>query len=430
MQPSNDDDLLQETEMSQPGPYISLTYPEFRLFLGIRLFVTFAYQVQAVIIGWHMYLLTHNTFALGLIGLAEALPAMTTALFAGHFADNSNKKRMIMKVIAGMFISSSVLLLFTNPLVSMKVSLSIQIVILYFMIFCNGICRGFYSPTAFSLVGTLVPRKHYANSTTWNSSAFQVSTVLGPAIGGLVLGYFGITAAFFLVIISQALAMFFLTFIKNRPVVMTDLEHKLPIIESLRQGISFVFSNKMMLGALSLDLFSVFFGGAIALLPVYATDILHSGAMGLGYLRSAPAAGSLLAMLLMLYKSPVNNAWRNLLLGVCGFGLATILFAISKNFMLSMTALFLTGAFDSISVIIRSTILQILTPDNMRGRVSAVNSMFISSSNEIGGFESGTAARIMGTVYSVVFGGGMVLVVAGLTYFRTRDLLKVKLLKL
>lgn len=411
------------------SPYVSLTFPEFRSYIGIRLSITFAYQIQAVIIGWHMYLLTHNTFTLGLIGLAEALPAMSIALFAGHFADHSDKKKMMMKVMAGMFVSSFVLLLFTNPGISQKVSLSWQIGVLFTMIFCNGMCRGFYSPAAFSLLGTLVPRTYYANSSTWNSSAYQVSTVLGPACGGLVLGFFGITAAFGMVVISQLMAMVFLSRIANRPPVKVPAGERIPILESLAQGIRFVFSSKMMVGALSLDLFSVFFGGAIALLPVYASDILHVGAMGLGYLRAAPAVGSLIAMVAMLYRTPVNKAWKNLLLGVTGFGLATLLFAVSTNFYLSLFALFLTGTFDSISVIVRSTILQVLTPDHMRGRVSAVNTMFISSSNEIGGFESGTAARLIGTVPSVVFGGLMVLVISATTFLTTRDLLKRRLVR-
>lgn len=409
------------------SPYISLTFPEFRAYIGIRLTITFAYQVQGLIIGWHIYQLTHNTFTLGLIGLAEALPAMSTALFAGHFADHSDKKKMMMKVIACMFLSSFVLLLFTNPGLSQQFSLFWQVGVMFAMIVCNGVCRGFYSPAAFSLLGSLVPRKYYANSSTWNSSSFQVSTILGPAIGGLVLGFFGITAAFGMVVTGQLLAMIFLSRIANRPPLPIPAGENLSIFDSLGQGIRFVFSNKMMLGALSLDLFSVFFGGAIALLPVYATDILHVGATGLGYLRSAPALGSLLTMGLMLRRSPVNKAWRNLLLGVTGFGLATILFALSHNFILSLFALFLTGAFDSISVIIRSTILQMLTPDNMRGRVSAVNTMFISSSNEIGGFESGTAARLIGTIPSVVFGGMMVLGISGITWLKTKDLLSVKL---
>ena len=410
-------------------PFVSLKFPEFRSYIGIRLAITFAYQIQGLIIGWHMYLLTHNTFTLGLIGLAEALPAISTALFAGHLADHSDKKKMMLIVISGMFISSSTLLYFTQPHISMSVSLSWQVGIMFAMIVCNGICRGFYSPAAFSLLGSLVPRKYYANSSTWNSSAFQVSTVLGPAIGGLVLGFFGITAAFMLVICSQLIAMLFLSTIANRPPNPLPNSEELSIFNSLGEGIKFVFSNKMMLGALSLDLFSVFFGGAIALLPVYATDILHVGATGLGCLRSAPAAGSLITMGLMLYRTPIGKAWRNLLLGVTGFGLATILFALSTNFFLSLFALFLTGAFDSISVIIRSTILQVLTPDNMRGRVSAVNTMFISSSNEIGGFESGTAARLVGTVPSVVFGGAMVLLISGLTFLNSKELLKNNLVK-
>ncbi len=414
-----------ETDLmpDKADPYSALKFPEFRSFLGMRMCITFAVQMQAVVVGWHIYQLTHDALSLGLIGLTEALPALSIALIAGHIADNTDRKRMLFFIILGQVISSIILLIATNPTLSGHYSVFLQVTVLYIMIFFNGIFRGFYSPTASSMVALMIPRQYYANSTTWNATGFQLSAILGPAAGGLVFGYFGITAAFSVILIANLSAFFFSQNLVSRRI--EQIKKYESILDSLKEGIRFVFSTKMMLSALSLDLFSVFFGGAVALLPIFSQDILHVGPKGLGYLRAAPSVGALLSMLVMAYRSPTDKAWRNLLIAVTGFGLATLLFGISKNFYLSLFALFLVGIFDSISVIIRSTIMQLLTPDELRGRVSAVNTMFIGSSNEIGAFESGLSARLLGgAINSVLFGGGMVILVVTYTYSRTKDLLK------
>ena len=410
--------------MAKTDPYSALRFPEFRAYVGMRFFLTFAYQIQAVIIGWHMYQLTKDPLSLGLIGLTEAIPAITISLYGGYLADKSDKKKLLAWVISAMTICSAVLLLVTSPVMAGYLSKHAIIATIYLMILGIGIARGFFSPTAFSLMAQIVPKEHLTNSSTWNSSSWQIGTIVGPAIGGLLYGFSGVTTCFIAVFIFMMVALLCTLLISNKPAQFISQQ---PIFDSLKEGIHFVFKSRMLLGALSLDLFSVFFGGAVALMPIFANDILKVGPEGLGLLRAAPAVGAVLAMLLMTRFSPMNKPWRNLLLAVTGFGITIICFGLSRNFYLSLVILFFEGAFDSVSVIIRSTILQILTPDEMRGRVAAVNSMFIGSSNEIGAFESGLTARLMGAIPSVLFGGTMTLCVVGFTYLKTKRLVPLSL---
>ena len=405
-------------------PYIALRFPEFRSYLLMRFFLTIGYQIQGVIIGWYIYNLTKDPFSLGLIGLAEAIPAIGIALYGGYVADKSNKKTLLNKVVALILFSSMVIFIVTLPSVSLKLGQTSLITIIYIMIFVNGFARGFYAPTSFSLMAMIIPREHYVNSSTWNSSAWQVASIAGPAVGGLLYGFYGIhhTMAFVLICISLSFVATFL--IKSRPATYVQ---RTSMYQSLSEGLKFVFKTKMLVGALSLDLFSVFFGGAVALIPVVATEILHVGAAEFGILRAAPAVGAVLTMLVMTRFSPMGKPWRNLLFAVTGFGISIICYGLSRNFYLTLFFLFLEGAFDSVSVVIRSTILQLLTPEDMRGRVSAVNSMFIGSSNEIGQFESGLTAKLMRTVPAIVFGGSMTLVVAGVTWLKTKKLVPLTL---
>lgn len=403
-------------------PYIALRYPEFRYYLLMRFFLTIGYQVQGVVIGWYIYSLTKDPFSLGLVGLAEAIPAIGIALYGGYVADKSNKKTLLNKVVALILLSSTVLFIVTLPSVNLGQAMLINII--YLMIFVNGIARGFYAPTAFSLMAMMIPREHYGNSSTWNSSAWQTASIAGPAIGGLLYGYAGIHQTFVFILACLVIAFIATLFIKSRPATYVPTTS---IFQSLSEGLRFVFKTKMLVGALSLDLFSVFFGGAVALIPVIATEVLHVGATEFGFLRAAPAVGAVLTMLLMTRFSPMGKPWRNLLFAVTGFGISIICYGLSTNFYLTLFFLFLEGAFDSVSVIIRSTILQLLTPDDMRGRVSAVNSMFIGSSNEIGQFESGLTAKLMRTVPAIVFGGSMTLLVAGVTWFKTKKLVPMTL---
>lgn len=416
--------MAPEKAILKPDPYSALRFPEFRYYVGMRFFLTFAYQIQAVVIGWHIYQLTKDPLSLGLIGLTEAIPAIGLSLWGGYLADKSDKKKLLFWVIAVMSICSAVLLIGTSDFAAQYLSKKLIIGIMYLMILGIGIARGFFSPTAFSMMAQIVDKEHLPNASTWNSSSWQIGSIVGPAIGGLLYGFSGVTTCFSVVLVFMLVSLFCTSMLKNQPPKYVAEQH---ILESLSEGIKFVFRNRMILGALSLDLFSVFFGGAVALMPIFANDILKVGSEGLGLLRAAPALGAVLTMLLMTRFSPMNKPWRNLLLAVTGFGITIICFGLSRNFYLSLLILFFEGAFDSVSVIIRSTILQILTPDEMRGRVAAVNSMFIGSSNEIGAFESGLTARLMGTIPSVLFGGSMTLLVVGITYLKTKRLVPLNL---
>jgi MFS family permease len=406
-------------------PYIAMRFPEFRSYLAMRFLFTFAYQVQAVVVGWHIYQLTRDPLSLGLIGLAEAIPSITVTLYGGYIADKSDKKQLMTWIILAMLISSAILMLITTPESLKLLGQTAVILIMYLMIFFVGLARGFYSPTAFTLMAQIIPKEHYANSSTWNSGIWQVASIMGPAVGGLLYAFSGITACFTIIVCFMALALVCIVFfVKNYPPHFVPREN---IFESLAVGIKFVFHNRMILGALSLDMFSVFFGGAVALMPVFAHDILKVGSEGLGFMRAAPAAGAVITMFIMAKYPPMNKPWRNLLFAVAGFGLSIICFGLSRSFYLSLLCLFFEGAFDSVSVVIRSTILQILTPEEMRGRVSAVNGMFINSSNEIGAFESGATAKLMGTIPSVLFGGTMTLVIVFFTYLKTKKLVPLSL---
>lgn len=410
--------------IEKPDPYAALRYPEFRSYLGMRFFFTFAYQMQAVIIGFHIYHLTKDPLALGLVGLCEAIPAISIALYGGYVADKSEKRGLLLKVFAGVFLCSLIMLVITTNRMHAYVPVSYIVPIMYLMVFGIGIARGFFSPATFSLMAQIVPKQLYPNSSTWNSSSWQAASILGPATGGLIYGFYGITATYAVILVFIAIALVCIFFLKPHPPTYIPKES---IVKSLTEGVHFVFKNKMMLGAMSLDLFSVFFGGAVALLPVFANDILKVGSEGLGFMRAAASSGAVITMLAMTRFSPMNKPWRNLLIAVTGFGTSIICYGLSKNFYLTLLFLFMEGAFDSISVIIRSTIMQLLTPDEMRGRVSAVNSMFIGSSNEIGAFESGLTAKLMRTVPAVVFGGSMTILVAGITYLKTKGLMKLTL---
>lgn len=401
-------------------PYIALRFPEFRSFLGMRLFLTFAYQIQAVVIGWYVYHLTKDPLSLGMIGLAEAIPAISIALYGGYIADKSEKTLLLKWILGGMFFCSLILFLVTLPSLSSYFTTKNIVWIIYTMIFSIGIARGFLGPAIFSLMALIIPREHYPNSSTWNSTTWQVASIAGPATGGLIYAYTNISVTFFTILIFLVISFGCIFFIKKRP---PQYQPKENIIHSLSEGIRFVFNSKMMLGAMSLDLFSVFFGGAVALIPVVASEVLHVGAEQFGIMRAAPALGAVLTMLFMARHSPMEKPWRNLLFAVTGFGLSIICYGLSTNFYLTLVFLFLEGVFDSVSVVIRSTIMQLLTPDDMRGRVSAVNSMFIGSSNEIGAFESGLTAKLMGTVPAIVFGGSMTLIVVSLTYLKTKRLI-------
>lgn len=417
---------MSESENSSPriDSFAALKYKDFRSYVGMRFCFTFAYQMQAVVIGFYIYHLTKSAFALGLVGLCEAIPAVGIALYGGYIADKSEKRKMLMLIFIGVFISSFVMFLVTIKQAGNYIHVSWVVPIIYLMIFCNGVARAFYGPATFVIYTQSVPKEIYPNASTWSSSSWQIASILGPAAGGLIYGFYGITVTFEVILVFLFISLILIYLLRSYPPVFIPKES---IWKSLSEGIHFVFNNKMMIGAMSLDLFSVFFGGAVALLPVFANEILKVGAEGLGIMRATSSLGAVLTMLAMARFSPMGKPWRNLLIAVTGFGLSIICFGLSRSFYLSLVFLFTEGAFDSISVIIRGTIMQLLTPDHMRGRVSAVNSMFIGSSNEIGAFESGTAARLLGTVPAVIFGGSMTLLIVSITYLKTKKLIPLSL---
>ncbi len=392
-------------------PFAVLKVKEFNFFLINKFFFTLGIQMQSVIVGWQVYDITEDVFALGMIGLAEAIPFIVVSLFSGHVADKFDRKKIILLFTFLMIVSTSVLLYFS---IESKTFIHNFGVIPIFVIVCfTGVFRGFLSAAFPSFMSQIVPRKLYSNAATWNSTFWHVASIVGPAGAGLLIAE-SYETAYIVDIVFIILSFLAFTFIKSKPIPQQLKKESLK--ESLSAGIKFVFKNQLVLGALSLDLFAVLFGGAVAMLPAFADKVLHAGEIELGYLRAAPAVGAVIMALIIAYKPPTKNAGRNLFLSVGAFGVATILFGLSTNFYWALFFLFLTGAFDNVSVVIRHTILQLSTPDEMRGRVSAVNGIFIGSSNEIGAFESGVTARAFGLKPSIVLGGIMtVLVVLGIS---------------
>ena len=409
----------------QKDSFAALRYKDFRSYLGMRFFFTFAYQMQTTVLGFYIYQLTHSKMALAWIGLSEAIPAVGLALYGGYIADKYEKRKMLILIFVGIIFSSLVMFLVTLKQMAPHIHVSWVVPILYAMIFCNGLARAFYGPAIFTVYANSIPREVYPNASTWSSSSWQVASILGPFTGGFIYAFAGgITGNFMVILPFLVITFVLICRLRKYPPVFVPKEG---VWHSLKEGLQFVFETKMMVSAMALDLFSVFFGGVVALLPVYALDILHVGSEGLGVMRMASSLGAALTMLVMVRYSPLNRPWRNLLIAVTGFGLCIIGFGLSRSFILTLVFLFGQGAFDSISVIIRGTLVQLLTPDHMRGRVSAVNSMFIGSSNEIGDFESGAAAQLLGTVPAVLLGGTITMAVVIFTYFKTKNFLPLKL---
>lgn len=413
--------------MKKNDPYAALRYKEFNIFLLLRFAMVFAWSMQFIIIEWQVYSLTKNPLSLGIIGLMEVIPAISMALFAGHIVDQKEKKGLLFKCILGFSVISFGLFLLTWPRVVSDVSTQTILYSIYFLVFLGGLVRAFLGPTIFSLLALIVPKKEYANAATWSSSVWQISSVLGPAVAGFSITWIGVHWSMCFVLACSIFALIALSQIATKPILNPKIGE--PIMDSLKEGVKFVFNNKTILGALSLDMIAVLFGGAVALLPVFAQDILKVGPEGFGVLRAAPAVGSFLILIVSAYIPFNKNAGIKLLSAIFAFGICIIVFGLSSIFWLSVAALFLSGIFDGISVVIRQTILQLKTPDHMRGRVSAVNSIFVGSSNELGAFESGLTAKLMGTVTAVVFGGSMTLLTVFITgvvspTFRKLDLQK------
>lgn len=402
--------------MTKNDPYSSLRYKEFTVFLLLRFAMVFAWSMQFIVIEWVVYSLTKNPLSLGIIGLMEVIPAVGMALFAGHIVDQKEKKAMLLKCILGFSVIS--LGLYTVTLQEFSNQFSSQVVLysIYTLVFLGGLVRAFLGPTIFTLLSLIVPKKEYSNAATWSSSVWQIASVLGPAFAGFSISWIGIQGSMGFIFGCSVLSLLAWSQIGTKPILNPKIGE--PIMDSLKEGVKFVYQNKTVLGALSLDMVAVLFGGAVALLPIFAQDILKVGPEGFGILRAAPAVGAFLTLLITAYVPLNKNAGVKLLTAIFLFGVCMIVFGLSTLFWLSVFALFMSGMVDGISVVIRQTILHLKTPDEMRGRVSAVNSIFVGSSNELGAFESGLTAKLMGTVTAVVFGGSMtILIVLGTAFF-------------
>ena len=391
-------------------PYVSLRHREFRWYIVSLFAMTLGAQMQAVVVGWQVYSITHDPLALGLIGLAEVLPFIAVALPAGYLADRLNRRTV---AVAGL----SVLALCAAALLALTAAPGFLartgVFPIYAVIFASGLARSLLQPARQALSSELVPRAHLQNAVAWRSSSFQIAAVTGPAMGGLLYGFSGPVAAYSIdvaLMLCALTGMITLRYVPGERVRSVD-----SVVTNLLVGLKFVFGQPVILAAMSLDLFSVFLGGAEALLPVFANEVLHVGPQGLGILRAAPAAGAVTMGLFLAHRRPFERAGRSMLLAVCVFALCIIGFGLSTSFWLSLVLLGVSGMADSVSVVIRSTLLQMLTPPDMLGRASAVNSVFVGSSNELGAFESGVAAKLFGAVPAVVLGGVASLVVVGLT---------------
>lgn len=397
----------------------------FRAFLAYRFLMSVATLMQSVIVGWQLYNITKDVLSLGLIGLTEVIPQVCIALFAGHFVDIWDRKRIIFYTTFLLLIGSLILTVYSIP--SLNMQLVYGVVPIFVTIFITGLVRGILMPAHTALLGQLVPRNKLTSASTWSSTVWHIAAVLGPAMGGLIYGFFGIIPAYTLVFLLYLLCAVILLFIKSPGKVPLIEGAAEGIFERIKEGIVYVFHRRVLLNAFALDMFAVLFGGAVAMLPVFASDILKVGPEGLGFLRACPAIGAILMSVILTFRPPVSRSGSQMLISVFGFGVCMIVFAFSKSFILSSLCLFMSGVFDNVSVIIRASILQLYTADEMKGRVAAVNSIFIGSSNELGAFESGVAARFMGLIPSVVFGGVMTLIIVSLTAWSSPTLRRLAL---
>lgn len=395
---------------------------EFTWYVATRIIFISGLRMTPVLLGWRLYDITGSKLSLGILGLSEVIPAIALALPAGVRVDRSNKHRLIRTCMFLYLLIMMGMLVVTAPWFLNETSIKSVEWGIYTMVFATGIIRAYSGPSFNAFMVQLVPSSHLVRAISFNSMCWLVAAVTGPAMAGLLLGYTSITTAFIVVCSLVTIAIFVFGNIKPKPISWQPGNQK--TWESVKEGLRFFFGQKALLGAQSLDMFAVLFGGATALLPVFAKDILKVGPQGLGWLIAATYLGNFVAIAWLTWKPLRRSQGRRLLYCVGCFGVCILVFALSKNFWLSFFALFASGMFDGVSVIIRGTILQLFVPDEMRGRVSAVNSIFINSSNELGQFESGVAAELMGTVPSVIFGGSMTLLVTIVTWIKAPTLRK------
>jgi len=404
------------SDMSGHDPYAVLKLADFRLLLIGRLLGTVGVQIQAIAVGWQIYSITQYPLSLGLIGLAEALPSIGVALYAGHVADVVDRRRIAMICLFALCLSMLAL-----SVASFNVQdKDLLVTLIFTVVALSGFARGFYGPAVFGLVSDIVPRPLLGNASAWNSTGWQASAMAGPILGGWIYVWLKAPATYLVSFVLLSASLLCFAFLKARTELSKD--KVVSVLANIQEGLSFVFSNQIILGAMALDLFAVLFGGAVALLPIFADKVFHMGPEALGMLRAAPSLGAVCTAALLTHRPIARNSGAVLMASVAGFGLCMIAFGLSTNFYLSLGILALSGALDGVSIWVRSTIFQLVTPNDMKGRVSAVNNIFIGSSNEIGEFESGVTAKFMGLIPSVLFGGCMTLLVVLYTAFKAPKL--------
>lgn len=410
--------------ITRSDPFAAIRIKEFKNLLLGRFVFIIALRMMTTLVGWWIYQLTNTAFAIGLVGLSEVIPAVSFALYAGHVIDISEKRWMLLRGVLLYMTAAGTLLFLSTGFTKQHLSNHWIAICIYGVIFCTGIIRSFTGPVFNVILAYIVPRNLLQNATTWNQGTWLSASVSGHALGGLLIAYFGITGALTAIVTAILVAFILLSRIKRKPPLNERGEQR--TWESVKQGLRFVFKTKELLGAITLDLFAVLFGGAVAMVPVYARTILHVNAIGYGWLNAASDIGSICIVILLTISPLRKKQGRTLMMAVAGFGICIIVFGLSKIYFISFLALMTSGMLDGVSVVVRGTIMQLRTPDNMRGRVMSVNSMFINSSNELGQFESGLAAHLLGNVPSVVFGGCMTLLVVITTWFKAPILRKLE----
>ncbi len=405
-------------------PFASIKQKEFRTLLTGRFLFIMGLRMMSTVVGWWIYNLTNAPLAIGLVGLAEFLPAFSMALYAGHTIDLSEKRKLILRGVALYLLAAGILLALSTHFTARYFSNHWIAVCMYATIFGTGIIRSFAGPTFNVILAAIVPKQNLQNATTWNQGTWLTASVCGHAAGGFLIAGLGITGT--LTCISLLIALAFVALFQLQPHPPLTGRGEKKTWDSVKDGLRFVLNTKEVLGALSLDLFAVLFGGAAALVPVFARDILKIGPRGFGFLNAATDIGAICIVIVLTLFPMQKQQGKKLLFAVAGFGICIITFALSKVFWLSFAALLVSGMLDGVSVVVRGTIMQLKTPDGMRGRVMSVNSMFINSSNELGMFESGVTAKMMGVVPSVIFGGCMTLLVVLATSVKAPSLRKLE----
>ncbi|MBO9667641.1 MAG: MFS transporter [Bdellovibrio sp.] len=400
---------------------------DFKKLISARFLFTLAVQMQGVVVGWRIYELTNDPLSLGLVGLAEAIPALSLALYAGYIVDRSRPLKVYRWVLDCSLISALILL--ASAHFQKDSNISMQIFALYLASVFSGVARAFSQPSMYAILPHMTKREGLSKALAWMSTAMQTARVTGPALGGVIFGFLGLQVSYSLICVFLLGALIATYGIRIHIEAPASTGQPRAITDELKSGLKFVFGHPILLPALSLDMISVLFGGVTALLPIFAKEILMVGPRGLGALRAAPAVGATIMGFILTRVEMRHNAGKYLLSAVAGFGFSILVFAVSQNFFLSLFALGMSGVFDSVSVVVRSTAVQLASPDHMRGRISSVNSMFIGSSNEVGEFESGVAAKVLGVVPAAIFGGVMCLLTVGVIAWKSPTLRKMDLSK-